>query len=94
MRAIGSAVVAIGVLLARRGVAVAASRRGVLAELVAVRVDPKGTAGTAISGTIYVSSVSFKPGKLTFDFLFGSEYLFPTASNVVAFHSACTIAAP
>ena len=30
---------------------------------IGVRIDPKGAPGTVVSGTIYVSSVSFNPGQ-------------------------------
>jgi hypothetical protein len=60
-----------------------------------VRIDPKGAPGTVVSGTIYISSVSFNPGNFVDNFIFGeSEDLFTTGSNVVAFHYAYTIAAP
>ena len=59
-----------------------------------VRIDPKGAPGRVVSGTIYVSSVSFNPGNLAYNFLFGElEDFFPTASKVAAFHYAYTIAA-
>ncbi|HEY3903028.1 MAG TPA: S8 family serine peptidase [Streptosporangiaceae bacterium] len=62
---------------------------------IGVRIDPKGAPGTVVSGTVYISSVSFNPGNLVDNFLFGeSEDLFSTGSNVVAFHYAYTIAAP
>jgi len=62
-----------------------------------VRIDPKGAPGRVISGTIYLSSLSRNPGSLNFNPFIGGfgdlEHL-PTASNVVAFHYAYTIAAP
>lgn len=62
---------------------------------IAVRIDPKGAPGTVVSGTIYVSTVSFNPGNLAYNFLFNNvEDFFPTGSNVTAFHYAYTIAAP
>ena len=62
---------------------------------IGVRIDPKGAPGTVVSGTIYISSVSFNPGSLAYNFIFGeSEDLLPTGSNVIAFHYAYTIAAP
>jgi hypothetical protein len=60
-----------------------------------VRIDPKGAPGTVVSGTIYVSSVSFNPGNFPYNFIFGeAEDEFLTGSNVVAFHYAYTIGAP
>jgi hypothetical protein len=62
---------------------------------IGVRIDPKGAPGTVVTGTIYISSVSFNPSNFIYNFLFGeSEDLFTTGSNVVAFHYAYTIAAP
>jgi hypothetical protein len=62
---------------------------------IAIRIDPKGAPGTVVSGTIYISSVSFNPGNFAYNFLFGeSEDLFTNGSNVAAFHYAYTIAAP
>src|SRR6185437_4447815 len=58
-----------------------------------VRIDPKGTPGTVVSGTIYIASASLNPSVFAYDPLFGffSELFLPTASNVAAFHYAYMI---
>jgi hypothetical protein len=53
-----------------------------------VTIDPTGAAGTVISGTLYVSTVSFSPGLITSNDLTGN---FPTASNVAAIPYTYTI---
>ena len=58
---------------------------------IGVRIDPKGASGTIVSGTIYIASVSFNPGNLTFDQFGSPEDFLPTASNLAAFHYAYTI---
>ncbi|HET7012598.1 MAG TPA: S8 family serine peptidase [Streptosporangiaceae bacterium] len=58
-----------------------------------VRIDPKGAPGKAVSGTIYISTISFNSSNLAYDFLLGEfEAFLPTGSNVAAFHYAYTIA--
>jgi len=62
-----------------------------------VRIDPKGAPGTVVSGTIYISAVSFDPGSFAYDPVFGglgTENFLPALSNLAAFHYAYTIAAP
>jgi hypothetical protein len=62
-----------------------------------VRIDPKGAPGTVVSGTIYISAVSFDPGSFAYDPVFGglgTENFLPALTNLAAFHYAYTIGAP
>jgi hypothetical protein len=63
-----------------------------------VRIDPKGAPGTVVSGTIYISAVSFDPGSFAYNPVFGggfdTENFLPALTNLAAFHYAYTIAAP
>ncbi|HWF82973.1 MAG TPA: S8 family serine peptidase [Streptosporangiaceae bacterium] len=47
-----------------------------------VTITPNGTSGQVVSGTVYVSAVSFNPASVTFNFLPSAA---PTASTVASF---------
>lgn len=56
---------------------------------ITVTITPKGTAGQVVSGTLYLSTVSFNPSATTFNLLSGTA--FPTASTVASFPYTYTI---
>jgi hypothetical protein len=51
----------------------------------------------SVSGTIYLSAVSFDPASFAYNPVFGglaTEHLLPALTTLAAFHYAYTIAAP